>query len=183
LYFGTLAQRTNHGFKQIQKFLDHKPSRARSFYDINLRPGCYSKKVISASLHHTDILKLNLDELEACRHIIGSDQKKSLFVRELIADYALHTVALTKGAAGSELHTAKSIIRSAPTPIEYAVDTVGAGDAYAAMLAVGLLKQWPPQKSLSMASAFASRICAIEGAIPETEEFYAPLRRQIHIGG
>ena len=183
LYFGTLAQRADHGFKQIQKFLDHKPPQARAFYDINLRPGCYSKEVILASLHHTDILKLNLDELEACRRIIGSDQKKSLFIREMIAAYSLHTVALTKGGEGSELHTIQAISRSATTPIERAVDTVGAGDAYAAMLAVGILKRWPPKKSLSMASAFASRICTIEGAIPETEEFYAPLRRQIHIGG
>ncbi|MGD9384723.1 MAG: PfkB family carbohydrate kinase, partial [Desulfobacterales bacterium] len=63
------------------------------------------------------------------------------------------------------------------------VDTVGAGDAYSSMLAIGIIKGWDPEKMLSMASMFASRICEIRGAIPESQEFYEPIKRIIEIGG
>jgi fructokinase len=56
-------------------------------------------------------------------------------------------------------------------------DTVGAGDAYAAMLALGVLKKWTPEKILKTASWFASRICEIKGAIPSSAQFY----RKMHL--
>jgi hypothetical protein len=41
------------------------------------------------------------------------------------------------------------------------------------MLCAGLLRGWKPQIIVEKASLFASRICEIEGAIPEQESFYA----------
>jgi len=183
LYFGTLSQRTARGFKQIQRFLNQKHPDCTSFYDINLRPGCYSPEVIQASLNNTDILKLNIDELRECKRLLGVDQSDSSFIRHLMAEYFIETVSLTKGSDGSELFTSEGINRAASEPSESLVDTVGAGDAYAAMLAAGTLKKWPPLKTLSMAAAFASRICTIEGALPESTKFYEPLREQIQRGG
>jgi len=54
------------------------------------------------------------------------------------------------------------------------IDSVGAGDAYAAMLAAGILRQWHPETIVHRASLFASQICKIEGAIPESVSFYEP---------
>ena len=62
------------------------------------------------------------------------------------------------------------------------VDSVGAGDAYAALLAAGLLEKWPPETILRRAAAFASQICQIEGAIPESELFYEPFTPMIDPG-
>jgi fructokinase len=183
LYFGTLVQRTDHGFRQIQRFLHRKQPDCISFYDINLRPNCYSAEVIQASLHNTNILKLNADELQECRHITGIDQNAPSFIRHMMSEYSLNIVAVTKGDDGSELYTIEGCSVAASAPVESMVDTVGAGDAYAAMLAAGLLKKWPPQKTLSMAAAFASRICAIKGAIPESSEFYETIRKQMRDGG
>jgi fructokinase len=182
-YFGTLVQRTDHGFKQIQRFLHRKKPDCISLYDINLRPNCYSADVIQASLHNTDILKLNTDELEECRHIAGNDQDTPSFIRYMMSEYSLNIVAVTKGDDGSELHTTEGCSVAASAPVESMVDTVGAGDAYAAMLAAGLLMKWAPQKTLSMAAMFASRICTIKGAIPESSAFYEPIRKQMRDGG
>jgi hypothetical protein len=51
------------------------------------------------------------------------------------------------------------------------------------MLAVGIIKGWEPARMLSMASMFASRICEIRGAIPESREFYEPIKKMIQNGG
>ena len=182
IYFGTLVQRSHQGFKQIQRFLHHKRPSTKSFYDINLRPKCYSDEVIVASLKNTDILKLNTDELQKCKHVTGIDQNDDSFIRTMMDQYSLNIIALTKGEDGSELHTSTASHGAAPTTVVSVVDTVGAGDAYAAMLAAGILKQWSPQKTLAMAAQFAAQICAMAGAIPESAEFYEPIRPQMRNG-
>lgn len=179
VYFGTLAQRTDQGFKQIHHFLRQKKPEVLSFCDINLRRGCYSDEVIKASLREADVLKLNTHELGECRRISGSHLAGSAFIRNMMAEYSLRTVALTKGEKGSELYTRQGCSRAAPAPVDVLADTVGAGDAYAAVLAAGILKKWPPERTLSTAAAFASRICTIAGAIPETDNFYEPIRSRL----
>ena len=76
-------------------------------------------------------------------------------------------------------------IFSACPPLEVnIVDTVGAGDAYTAILALGILGHWSPETILSRASEFAGSVCAIEGAIPANGAFYDPylpwLKRRDH---
>jgi fructokinase len=54
------------------------------------------------------------------------------------------------------------------------VDTVGAGDAFTAVLVLGTRQGWPPSLALTRAERFARAICRIEGAIPEDPHFYDP---------
>ena len=56
------------------------------------------------------------------------------------------------------------------------VDTVGAGDAYAAILTTGYLLHWEPEKILTIATEFSRRICKIPGAIPSSLDFYDDFR-------
>jgi fructokinase len=177
VYFGTLIQRTHQAFMQMQKFLQLKKPETSSFYDINLRPGCYSEQIIKSSFQHTDILKLNSDELKECKRIIGAEQDDPTFIRYLMNQYSISSVALTKGDNGSEFYTYQELSQTAPYPVNSLVDTVGAGDAYAAVLAVGILMKWSPKATISRATDFASRICTIQGAIPESTEFYEPIRK------
>jgi fructokinase len=44
------------------------------------------------------------------------------------------------------------------------------------MVAAGLLEEWQPQEILDRASMFASRICEIKGAIPDSGQFYEPFK-------
>jgi fructokinase len=183
IYFGTLVQRSSLGFKNIQKFITQRPSDAVCFYDINLRPDCYSDEIILTSLEHTDILKLNEQELEECKKLLRFSKGDDAFVLFLMEKYALNSVAITKGSRGSELYTKDGYIHSKTHRVSSLVDTVGAGDAYSAMLAAGIINGWKPSKMLSMASMFASRICEIRGAIPESRKFYAPVKEMMKNGG
>jgi fructokinase len=182
IYFGTLAQRSKRGFENIQKFMENRRSDAVCFYDINLRPDCYSDKVILTSLGHADLLKLNEQELEECKRIFRFSKDDDTFIPFLMDKYALNTVAITKGDKGSELYTKDGSFHSKTNRVSSIIDTVGAGDAYSAMLAAGILKGWEPARMLSMASMFALRICEIRGAIPESREFYKPIKKMIENG-
>jgi fructokinase len=179
LYFGTLVQRTDHGLDQIGQFLDRRPPGCLTFCDLNLRPGATRARSIKAALQHADVLKLNAEELRVVLHVVGIDHQAPIAIAILMKAHAIKTVALTKGDRGSELHTSQGIVKSEPQLVEKLADTVGAGDAYAAMLAAGILNGWPPQQTLDRATTFASQICAIEGAIPDAADFYASVRKLI----
>jgi len=176
IYFGSLLQRSEAGCENLQAFVSRKPLEALNFYDINLRPGCYNKAIIEKSLSKTDILKLNTDELGKLKQMLSLKTDDNAFVHQLMETQSIRSVSLTKGELGSELYTNKSYFSAEPTETTQVVDSVGAGDAYAAMLAAGLLKKWQPQKILDRASLFAARICEIKGAIPDSASFYEPFK-------
>lgn len=179
VYFGTLAQRSKAGFENLQAFISHNDPETLNLYDINLRPGCHSHLIIENSLSKTDILKLNSEELDKLRQMLFLDMNKEKFVDHLRKKYSISSVSLTKGESGSELFTDQGRFNSEPAEAITVVDTVGAGDAYAAMLAAGLLKKWRPEEILERALLFASRVCEIEGAVPESASFYEPFKALI----
>ncbi len=176
IYFGSLIQRSKCGFESIQTILANRNPKTKCMYDINLRPDCYNKDIIMESLRQADILKLNNEELETIKQMFGYKKETNRYVEYLINKFSLEMVALTGGYWGSELflkgqHTAHRAVK-----INDIVDTVGAGDGFAALLAIGFLQQWEPQKILSVASEFAEQICVIEGAIPDNDKFYDKFR-------
>ena len=176
IYFGSLVQRSEAGCENLQAFISRNSSKKLNFYDINLRPGCYSNDIIEKSLLKTDILKLNTGELEKLMQMRSLKMENEKFVHYLMETHSIRTVSLTKGELGSELFTNHGSFNSDSADVIKVVDSVGAGDAYAAMLAAGMLKDWSPQAILERASLFASRICEIKGAIPESSSFYEPFK-------
>jgi fructokinase len=172
IYYGSLIQRTEAGFAAVQEILSQKPPGAVCLYDMNLRPGCFERRIIDASLRKANILKLNEEELETTAKVLGLPGKYPESVASMIERFDLSQVALTRGGDGSELFVGDSRYDIAPVSKGKIVDTVGAGDAYTSMLAAGWLMDWPPAKILSAASDFAARICSIEGAIPESSDLY-----------
>jgi fructokinase len=175
LYFGTLIQRSESGHQRLDAYLKSMKGKAKLFCDLNLRLGCHTPRSILGSLNHADILKLNDAELSEIGSILGRQEAEDQLVAKLQKQFQIEVVALTKGEQGSVLYMAgqahrlseTSILRHGPL-----IDTVGAGDAYAAMLAFGILQKWAPQKILYEATALASYICTVKGAIPDSAEIY-----------
>lgn len=60
------------------------------------------------------------------------------------------------------------------------VDTIGAGDAYAAILCIGYLKNWDIRKTNRLASEFAAEIIKIQGAIPADDSLYNYFKKVIN---
>ncbi|MFP4650153.1 MAG: PfkB family carbohydrate kinase, partial [Desulfobacterales bacterium] len=179
IYFGTLIQRTPAAFAEIQQFLYNRSPQTRCMCDINLRPGCYSSETVLKSIQQADILKINDEEIETVQKMLSNSLETGDFVFWLMKEYNIEMVSLTRGSEGSELYTGR-MRHTAPVPESGPLaDTVGAGDAYAAVLALGYLKNWPPEKILSEASAFSAEICRIQGAVPEDRSFYEDFIKRI----
>ena len=64
--------------------------------------------------------------------------------------------------------------RATPAQTFEVVDTVGAGDAFAAVCLLGILREWSSYEIISRAQAFASRVVGQRGATSADKSLYAP---------
>jgi len=86
-------------------------------------------------------------------------------------------VVITRGSAGAEGFARDgTTAMAAPRAVVDVVDTVGAGDSFAAVLIAGLLRDWPLKDTLERAQEMASAIVGRRGATVNDEDFYRPLR-------
>jgi fructokinase len=183
IYFGSLIQRTAQGAKTVRRILGLRSSRTKCLCDINLRPGCFNADILTYSLREADVLKINDEELStlASIHAIRADTTQT--VAALMARFDIEMVALTRAEHGSSLFAEGERYDIAPARDLRIKDTVGAGDAFAAMLAIGYVRRWPPERILKSASRLASQVCGITGAIPSTPLFYDRIRELLTDGG
>jgi len=176
VYFGTLVQRTSNGFSSIQDMLAVKKKTTIGMYDVNLRPNCYSTRIIKESLNYTNILKLNIDELREVGSMLYNSEDENECIKSLFNDYPIQMVSLTGGSTGSKMITPDDEYVAEPDHSIQVVDTVGAGDAYSSIVAAGFIKGWETQRILDLATRFSTKVCTIEGAIPDDQSFYSEFR-------
>lgn len=179
VYFGTLAQRHDISRRALTTLL--RSTAAAKFLDINLRAPWYDKNTLSFSLQAADIVKLNNEELGVLAEMFDlPPANPQAQVKELISRFNLDQIVVTCGAEGAwQVNREGKVIEAAASKqIASVVDTVGAGDGFAAVYMLGLLRRWPVAKTLERANTFAAALCEIRGAIPDTAEFYEPYIRE-----
>ncbi len=182
IYFGTLLQRTDAACRQVQRFLSNAYGGARRFCDINLRPPHVNLEAVAGSLRHADLLKVNEAELADIQRAFDGPTSENDVMPWLMETFTVGAVALTMGSRGSLFYGHDGSIASPTAPSPPIIDTVGAGDGYAAILAAGCLRQVPWAKTLRQASDFAARICGISGAVPDDDAFYNDFRLELKGG-
>ncbi|WP_319525967.1 carbohydrate kinase [uncultured Desulfosarcina sp.] len=172
IYFGSLLQRTEAGRRQIQNLLTKKGKEVTAFCDINMRPPHVNPRAIDESLRQADILKLNEDELAAIQREYKKQGAGDAFLSWLMKTFDIRAIALTCGSRGSRLYFDGGRVDVPATAIDSVIDTVGAGDGFASILAAGYLRNLPWKKTVLQASRFASRICGFPGAVPDDADVY-----------
>lgn len=172
--FGTLGQRSELSRATIERFVSATRTDSLRILDINLRPPFYDDAVILKSLELANVLKLNDDELPLLAQVCGLDRSDTGTLKELAHRYSLRCVALTRGADGALL-LRDDELSDAPGVVTRVVDTVGAGDAYTAALAMGLLRDQPLEQINRHATQLAAFVCSQAGATPSI-----PLEIQTH---
>ena len=164
--FGTLGSRGSVSLATIRRFLAALPSPALRILDINLRPPFWTPEVVRDSLPLADVVKCNDDELPVVADLLGLSGSPEAILRALLTRYGLRLAALTRGPKGSLLVTADDSSSDLPgTPVEV-VDTVGAGDAFTAAIALGFLGGWPLEKLHAHAERVAAYVCTQRGGTP-----------------
>ena len=165
--FGTLAQRNEVSRATIQAFLQETSDDVLRIFDINLRQIFYSRDVIEKSLDLAHVFKLNEEELVIVADLLSLDAgDESTLLVNFANRYNLHMIALTKGERGSVLYSEGWISSHAGYKTEV-VDTVGAGDSFAAALAVGVLRGQSLDSINHNANRVAAYVCSKPGATPE----------------
>jgi len=77
--------------------------------------------------------------------------------------FELEMLVVTQGELGAFCITRDNMISGAPVTVDV-VDTVGAGDAFSAVVILGLIRQWSLAQTLERALEFAARVCQQRGA-------------------
>lgn len=178
-YFGTLACRTPTSRAAILAAAAATPGRR--LLDVNLRPDCWEIDQVRACLHHATVVKLNDEEVATLAPLLSLPEGEEAAVEALGRQFALEAVILTRGGEGAAWYGADGWHRGFAPAVEV-VDTVGAGDAFAAVSALGLLHGWPPALCLERAAALAAAVCTVHGACPNEAEFYTPFRDAWRLG-
>jgi fructokinase len=164
--FGTLAQRFEGVRAATRQIVDANQGAAR-LYDVNLRPGCWDPTLVERLLELATVVKLNEHEQATLALVLGlPGSTVERFAGAACARYELRGVCVTRGAAGAALFLDDEY-REAPAPQVDVVDTVGAGDAFAAALGYGLIRSWTASEILPVATRLGAFVASRPGALPE----------------
>jgi fructokinase len=170
LYFGTFSQRNKTTRSSINSLLG-KP--IKYFCDLNLRHNFYTKNIIETALIASNIVKVNEDELNIIsKEIYESDPGSNFLIQKIIQDFKIDLLCVTRGENGATLIT-KNDVDTYKINLPDPVDTLGAGDAYAAILCLGYLNNLPLKEINIIANRFAADICMVDGAIPAEDSIYS----------
>ena len=164
--FGTLAQRNMDSQKALTELLSYAPEDALRFFDINIRQNYYSKELILDLLEKANILKINDEELEMLRPMMGLERDYEVCCKALLEKYGLKYVILTAGSKFSAIYSTdeNSVIG---TPKVAVADTVGAGDSFSGAFVYSILAGKSLKEAHRKAVSTAAFVCSKEGAWPE----------------
>ncbi|HSP01016.1 MAG TPA: carbohydrate kinase [Thioalkalivibrio sp.] len=169
LYHGSLALRFP-GSRDTLAALREQLG-ARVFMDVNLRAPWWDVAGIHALMKDATWVKLNEDELQA----LAADVGQGLEVRAqgLMQRFGLEAVIVTRASRGALVVTlAGDVIARGAPPVDGLVDTVGAGDAFSAVVITGLINDWDWGTILDRAAVFAAKVCTLRGATTQDKGFY-----------
>lgn len=181
VYFGTLAQR-GESRRALRELLAAVETCA--FLDVNLRDPWVDPDALRWSLQQAAVVKMNEEELaRICALFSLAGATPETLAAALLSSFDLHRIVVTRGPAGAwTLDRAGRIAQAGGQPLPDLVDTVGAGDGFAAVFMLGMLREWPVGMQMARADTFARAICGIRGAVPSTPDFYAPFLHDWNLG-
>jgi fructokinase len=169
IYHGSLALRHQCAEQALTALL-HQHLHAKIFFDVNLRAPWWQKHLLHAWLKRADWLKVNEEEF----YLLAPERTSFAAMMKIFLDYYhLEGLVVTLGEQGAVAltHTAEWVEVS-PSQVCKIVDTVGAGDAFAAVVLLGLQQGWSLNVLMTRAQDFAQAIVQQRGAIVHERQFY-----------
>lgn len=160
--FGSLACRNEVSRGTLFRLLEHANT---CVFDINLRAPHYSKTLIESLLYKTDLLKLNLQELEIISAWFTTHHRLNDQVNAIRDRFNIPSIVITMGEKGAESFAGDTHCRMPAERVEV-VDTVGSGDACLAGILAGLLEKKPWQQALEKGCRLGAWVATQKGACP-----------------
>ena len=173
LYHGSLALRNPVACAALQAA--KAGHQGKIFVDVNLRPPWWEQETLRSLLHDADWVKLNEAELA---ELYPEDSDLEAAMQAFCTQFGLEVLVVTRGEKGAIAYDRQQFVTVQPQASATVIDTVGAGDAFSAVLLLGLSKQWPLQTTLGRAQAFAGALVERRGATVDDSEFYRAFSEQ-----
>jgi len=140
------------------------------FLNVNLRAPWWQADEVLGWIAGADWLKLNDEELDL---LLPGEQSIDNKMHLLQQQYRLKGVVVIRGSQGAlALDSAGELSSITPSGNIAVVDTVDAGDAFAAVLLLGIAESWPLALTLKRAQDFASALVGQRGATVADPRFY-----------
>lgn len=166
LYHGTLFAHRGQAKRSLDVLSSALPG-VRRFYDVNLRPDCFSPELVLGLLALADVVKLNEVEMQSVAPFAGLPKNRmASFSAAGAARFGWDTVAVTLGERGCAVWR-NGEYAEAPGYKIRVVDAVGAGDGFAAALLHGLCCQWGAPAIADFANQLGSLIASRHGGMPD----------------
>lgn len=169
--FGTLAQRQAVSRATIQRLWD---TEALMVLDVNLRPPFADREVVRQSLRRADVVKLSGNELRTVAEWFALRGSLRETVTALAETFHCSVVCVTRGRGGAALWHDGKWSEQPGFPVEVR-DTVGAGDAFLAVLIAGLLAGGADSAILKHANLIGAYVATQFGAVPSDQRVAAPV--------
>jgi fructokinase len=168
LYYGSLALRAEPSRSACNWLAEHA---RRCFVDVNLRKPWYRPETVLDLVRDADYVKLNKDEL---RELVEGENDAARVHTLMLQAGIREAVILTAGSEGAAIHLRDGTRFEAPAPkVANLRDPVGAGDAFASVVILGVLEGWTWPVTLERALGFAAAVCTLQGATSTDPAFYA----------
>jgi fructokinase len=166
IYFGTLAN-AHPPNEALLASLVEQLQPVRCFYDMNLRDGHWNLPLIERLSALATVIKLNDEEAKRIFEMRFEPLPYTLerFCQLWSEAFQVRLICVTMGSAGCALYSNGSFQTFGGYTVDV-VDTVGAGDAFAAGLLHGLDLGLPLQRIASFANALGATIASRRGATP-----------------
>ena len=165
LVYGTLAQRFA-GVRALTHRVATEIRPAHRLYDVNLRDGCWTGDLVLELLGDATVVKVNQGEADVLVDLVGAGTATPRGLAAVLASrYGVGSLCITRGAAGATLVVDGDAYSVEGIPVDV-VDTVGAGDAFAAGLLHGLLGGRTPTEALAFANRLGALVASRPGALP-----------------
>lgn len=161
--FGTLAVRSSLSRETLETLLlARTPSTGPiRLLDLNLRAPHFSKERVLLCLRSADIIKASEEELEEVGRLLDTASP----LETLLARFEPSLVCVTAGRRGATAHSRGGATYQPAFPSS-GDHPVGAGDAFAAALAVRFARGASLERCLEEACRYAARVAELPGAMP-----------------
>lgn len=162
MVFGTLAQRQPVSRATIQRLWD---TGALMVLDVNLRVPFEDREIVRQSLQRADVVKMSDEELQRIADWFALQGSPRERVAALAETFACQVVCVTRGSQGAALWHDGKWSEHPGFQVEVR-DTVGAGDAFLAVLLAGLLAGGTDSAILQHANLIGAYVATQFGAVP-----------------
>lgn len=166
IYFGTVEQQGEVSLNTLKRLLKNINYK-KAYYDINLRKGHYTRKLVEELLSFADILKLNDEEVILINELFefNLDSEKQI-VKRLFEAFNFDIIIITRGGNGASAYTQENKYNVNGIEVEVK-DTIGAGDAFSAAFITEYVKSGDIKNALEKGNGLGAYVASCVGAVPD----------------